>query len=266
MTLIVSLRIPDGIVIAGDSLSTVTAHGQLEGEVNFVCPSCNQSHSIPHKIPIPPMTATTLSYTQKVFPFGEKLAVGTFGENILSGKSIYFVMRMLEKHLSDKSKITTVTETAKIIAEEVHKLVEVDFESQQTFLRDLQEQETVLGFQVAGYDEDTNPKTVEILLGKDVKCNVIDELGCTVSGKQEVSVALWGVEVNDPRSKPPFHLFSLQDAIDYAEFLIKTTSEHQRFSTSTPTVGGAVDIALLTPFDGFEWIRRKSLRKVVKGV
>ena len=49
MTLIVSLRIPDGIVIAGDSLSTVSEHGQLEGEINLTCPSCNKSHKIPHK-------------------------------------------------------------------------------------------------------------------------------------------------------------------------------------------------------------------------
>ena len=214
---------------------------------------------------MPPMTATTLSYTQKIFPFGEKLAVGTFGDNILSGKTIYFVMRMLEKNLSAECSITTLTDTAEKIGKEVYKLVEEDFENRQASLHDLPEQQTVLGFQVAGYDQDTNPKTVEILIGKEMKSNVIDELGCTVSGKQEVSVALWGVDATDPRSKPPFHLFSLQDAIDYAEFLIKTTSEHQRFSTKIPNVGGAIDIALLTPFDGFEWIRRKSFGQVIKG-
>ena len=33
MTLIVSLRIPDGIVIAGDSLSTMVGQGQLEAAI-----------------------------------------------------------------------------------------------------------------------------------------------------------------------------------------------------------------------------------------
>jgi hypothetical protein len=58
----------------------------------------------------------------------------------------------------------------------------------------------------------------------------------------------------------------LQDAIEYARFLIRTTIDFQRFTDGTnsdkgsiPGVGGDIDIAVVTP-TGFEWISRKSLR------
>ena len=44
MTLIVSLRIPDGIVIAGDSLTTLVGQ-QIEAQSDVVCPHCKQTTS-----------------------------------------------------------------------------------------------------------------------------------------------------------------------------------------------------------------------------
>ena len=57
--------------------------------------------------------------------------------------------------------------------------------------------------------------------------------------------------------------FSLQDAIDYASFLIRTTSEYQRFSGKWQTVGGDIDIALITNRNGFQWIKQKPLYKML---
>jgi len=49
MTLIVSLMIPDGIVIAGDSLSTMVGQGELQGKVEVTCPECNHKHTVATK-------------------------------------------------------------------------------------------------------------------------------------------------------------------------------------------------------------------------
>ncbi|MDE0085132.1 MAG: hypothetical protein OXU23_05435, partial [Candidatus Poribacteria bacterium] len=68
MTLIVSLRIPDGIVIAGDSLSTLMGQGQFETTIGVTCPACNHQHEIQPKFPIFPVPGATFSYAQKVFP------------------------------------------------------------------------------------------------------------------------------------------------------------------------------------------------------
>lgn len=62
-------------------------------------------------------------------------------------------------------------------------------------------------------------------------------------------------------------LFSLQDAVDFCRFLIETTIKMQRFADGIEVqpgdrqgVGGEVDVALITPDNGFQWVRRKAIR------
>ena len=61
-----------------------------------------------------------------------------------------------------------------------------------------------------------------------------------------------------------WNLLPLQDAIDMAVFLIKTTETMQKFScgiigenTEIPAVGGPIDVAVITKNDGIKWINRK---------
>ena len=105
MTLIVSLRIPDGIVIAGDSLATMIGNLEIQADINVKCPQCGHDHVQHANMPGIPLPSTTLSYAQKVFPFVNEFGVGTFGIGQLMGKTMYFAMRELEKELircSDK--------------------------------------------------------------------------------------------------------------------------------------------------------------------
>jgi hypothetical protein len=51
----------------------------------------------------------------------------------------------------------------------------------------------------------------------------------------------------------------IQDAIDLARFLVETTIGFVRFAVFMPkTVGGAVEIAAITKHEGFQWVQRKS--------
>ena len=50
----------------------------------------------------------------------------------------------------------------------------------------------------------------------------------------------------------------LQDAIDYAIHLIRTTIDSLRFEPRYPSVGGPIDVLIVTP-DGMEWVQRKEL-------
>ena len=265
MTLIVSLRIPDGIVIAGDSLSTVVGQGQLEAKIDVTCPECNHKHGIQQRLPMPPVSATTFSYAQKVFSFCGKFGIGTFGTGLLADKSIYFAMRLIEQRLMGREPpLEGVTKVAKEIGDEVHDLLKEQLKRENISVDMLPKNQVVLGFQVVGYD-DTIPRTVEVYVGSKVHCRTQKELGCTVSGSQDIVQAIWQLYKKHPESQPPYPVFSLQDAIDYAEFLIRTTIAHQRFSQTIPNVGGEIDIALVTPFDGFRWIRQKDLGKVLEG-
>lgn len=62
-------------------------------------------------------------------------------------------------------------------------------------------------------------------------------------------------------------IMTLQDAIDFCVLMIETTSAIQRFSDGVaadpgdmPGVGGAVDVAVITPDKGFVWINKKQLK------
>ncbi len=60
---------------------------------------------------------------------------------------------------------------------------------------------------------------------------------------------------------------TLQDAVDFSDLMIKTTSALQNFSDGIqaepgemPGVGGAVDIAVITKKQGFKWLSKKGLK------
>ncbi len=48
----------------------------------------------------------------------------------------------------------------------------------------------------------------------------------------------------------------LKDAIGLAEFLIKTAIDHKLFVYDDKTIGGPINIAALTKYEGFNWIKR----------
>ena len=255
MTLIVSLRIPDGIVIAGDSLSTVVGQGQLEATIDVNCPSCGHNHEIQSQFPVPQLPSTTFSYAQKVFPFCNNFGIGIFGSGLVGDQSVYFAIRLIEKNIKD---LTTkgVTEIANDIGNEIHDILAQQMEANNININDLPDGEMILGFHMVGYDN-THPKTVEAFIGKSLTIKVHEGLGCTYSGSGDMVQAIWQLYRNNPGSQAAYPVFSLQE-INYAEFLIGATIAHQQFSATMPNVGGHIDVALVTPFDGFEWIRQKS--------
>ncbi|MEN6329142.1 MAG: hypothetical protein ABFC91_02495 [Methanobacteriaceae archaeon] len=60
---------------------------------------------------------------------------------------------------------------------------------------------------------------------------------------------------------------SLQDAVDFSTLMIQTTSAMQRFSDGInadpgdmPGVGGPIDVAVITPDQGYVWVKKKHLR------
>jgi hypothetical protein len=79
-----------------------------------------------------------------------------------------------------------------------------------------------------------------------------DELRCQL-GQLEYSIQ-WGT-------------MTIQDAIDFCVLGIEITTAIQRFSDGImgdpgdiPGVGGHIDIAAITPQEGFKWISKKELK------
>ena len=54
------------------------------------------------------------------------------------------------------------------------------------------------------------------------------------------------------------NLFSLQDAVDFADYAIQTTIDTMRFQIRPKTVGGPVDLLVIKPDEAL-WLRKKTL-------
>lgn len=260
MTLIVSFRTMDGIVIAGDSLSTLSAELKPVLEQEVTCPECEHVQVVTTTIEQPlSFTASTFTYAQKVFPFLGKFGVGTFGAGQVANKTMHFAIRELEASLKkNKGGYTKVSAVAKKIGEYVHELLKQSVPGWQ----DAPEEWVLVGFQVVGYEE-SEARTIVVLVGKEVHFETHEHFGITINGVLDVVSAIGNLYESNQIIKPQYHLFSLQDAIEYAKFMIHTTAQYQQFANTIPNVGGDIDIGLTTPFDGFKWIQQKPLSRLI---
>ena len=246
MTLIVSLRTSDGIVLAGDSLSTMLSPVQIAGQVDVTCPSCGHQHQTAHQA-VATVPSSNFSFAQKVFDFLDRYAVGISGAAQLAGVTIRFAGKQLERELREDN---WQPDSTRAVAEKLGARVRELLAQQLPTLDSAPDGWSAVGLQVVGYDANA-PRTVQVDVGKTVAINEHADLGCTITGQHKVVRAIWDLY--------------LQDAIDYAEFLIRTTASYQRFSRNMPSVGGEIDVALVTPFENFKWIRQKALAKILGG-
>jgi hypothetical protein len=193
VTLIVSLRIPDGIVLAGDSLSTLMAGRKVEGEIDVACPQCNHQHSVTAQLESPALPATSFSFAQKIFPFMGEFGVGTAGHAQLMGKTMYFAIRELEKQLlalPEDARPKTLSGVAAAVGEHVLKLLHMQAAISGIPIDNLAS--NVVSFQVVGY-EGGEAKTYIVNIGKEIEQITYSGSGCTVIGQQEVVAAIWGL-------------------------------------------------------------------------
>lgn len=57
----------------------------------------------------------------------------------------------------------------------------------------------------------------------------------------------------------PYDVLPLQDCVDLAAFLIRTTITAQNLSVSVRGVGGSIEVATITRTEGLKWIQKKDL-------
>lgn len=49
----------------------------------------------------------------------------------------------------------------------------------------------------------------------------------------------------------------IQDVIDFAHYLVDMSAKYSRYTPGYQTIGGPIDIAAVTKHEGFKWVRRK---------
>lgn len=260
MSLAVVVKGPEGLVLAADTRVTVTA----------------RQPGTPSPI--------TLNYDNatKVLSFSKPHAwVGavTYGEMFIGTRTAHSFVPELELELRDRRH--TVFDYAQLLS---------------NFYRSRWEDAGLpsrapnggMSFIVGGYDESSPYGTVfhfNIPSAPEPKPRNTPDFGMTWGGQLEIAnriirgydpllFSLIRKQLNMPdetiRSlensiKPrfeytiPYEVLPLQDCVDLAIFLIRTTITAQNLAIGRRGVGGAIEVATVTRTDGLKWIQRKEI-------
>jgi hypothetical protein len=268
MTIAVSIKVNDGIVLASDSASTLIAK---DGGVAIIYENANKIFNLHRKIPIGGMF---------------------FGAGSIGEESISTLVKDLRAHLEkdpDKGGIDTNNYTVKDIAEEVDKAIIKD--KYEVFFKS-SEKKPAFGFFVAGYSCRNGVKStlselwlIEVSEGvakapvckrKEKEDGInwggnLEALNRLILGHGQIlPQALKDIGIADSQVGPAMkHIIELstssfalpsmpiQDVIDLAKFFVYTTIMYSKFLPGAPTVGGPIEIAAITKHEGFKWVQRK---------
>jgi hypothetical protein len=263
MTIAISIKVNNGVVLATDSAATISTQNP-DG----------------------------LAYVMNVYQNAEKLfnlcksypiGVITWGSGAIGQASIASLIRDFRqqkiKELGNEQKFSIQSISGEF-AEFIHQLYEKAFENWK--------EKPSIGFLVAGYSKEQDFAEEWIFqiingeLQKPAQVRGLQDIGIIWNGEPEAinriilgqSMGFFQVlkEAGVPdqqidkvillaREKltVPFVIGSMpiQDTIDLARFLVETTINFSKFSPGAPTVGGPVDIATITKHEGFKWVARK---------
>jgi hypothetical protein len=204
MTIISSVFVPEGIVLAADS--RLTGYKKFDSMVERFVISDN---------------------AQKIMLVRDsKVGVSFCGDAIIEDKTVSDFIRLFDINYVEKSDF--VIDIAKKLEKELR----------EKYAR------YAISFQIAGYDNDI-PYVYDVQKGKITRNNYTEEQDLVHYG------AKWDGQT-DPISKLfqgssfNFDLMPLKDAIDFAEFIVESSSNYYRFIDGISTCGGAVDILVIT--------------------
>lgn len=276
MTVAISLKVHDGLVLAADSASTLSG----------VDPAGGQSG-----------VANVYNNANKIFNLKKGLPIGgmAWGLGGIGGASIATLAKDLRMRFAGDDRDHPewkLNEDAYTIEDVATKAREFLYEEcYKPFAKGSTSNPSLnLSFAVAGYSAHASAAEVyhvEIVSGK---CGpprrmvgVDDPAQIVWEGQPEaISRLLLGYDpalgsvlqknlgvpanqvdravgvIEQALSTPLIHpAMPIQDAIDLAEFLVNLTIGYLRFKPGAPTVGGLVEVAAITKHEGFKWIKRK---------
>jgi len=265
MTIAISLKVNDGVVLASDSAASIFAQspdGKTLGVVNVY------------------ENADKVFNLCKGFPIG----VITWGSGSIGNSSISTLVKDFRKELSKSLTPDckyNITEISAEFAEFIYNGHYVPSFASWPRKPDI-------GFIIAGYGSGLDYAEewiIEIINGQmndPRKLRGEGESGIAWNGEPEAITRLYfghGIKlpvvlkdsglddekIGEIMSKirgsllvplvvPPL---PIQDAIDLAEFLVETTMKFSKFKPGPQTVGGPIDIAAITKHEGYKWVKRK---------
>lgn len=243
MSLAIAIYVPEGLVMASDSRQSITIHGKTPDGKDFKTETVGSD------------TVTKTFLLEK-----QRTGISSFGKDLL-GK-----IPMAGHIKKFNEEVLTDSDDVKSVANKI-----VDFMSTQFGKVDT-------GFHVCGYkkeDKTSVPYVYYCHVGRNEisRKNVKQDkstiaYGATWSGQADVISGLVNPVVvadkeGNKRMIRPFYpvtwtAMSLQDAIDFSIFAVRTTIDIIRFQARPKNVGGPIDVLALTP-DWNKWVEEKEL-------
>lgn len=234
MSFIITVYTNEGIIMASDSRITYTTTRKLP------------DGTIEKKIGV---QTTDTSY--KTFICNKHVGISTCGTASINNMPIAgFIEDFIAQRVTEQSTVDDVAQSA------------LDYFS-------IFKPAPETNFIVAGYNPTNFKQSVtRVYIGTGLKISVDTSVsGVVWDGETEVfqrlikSVALKNTDgsYSDLRHYPiGFNYFTLQDAINFAQFAVDVTIKTMFFQDCIKTVGGPIDILAIKPSGAF-WIQRKEL-------
>jgi hypothetical protein len=236
MSLVIAIYVREGIVIASDSRLTLN-NTQQNGDKQIVQLALGQTDS---------------SY--KTF-CTNNIGISTFGCADIKGVPLAgYIESFINEDL--KGKACQVDRVPSLLLEYFNAITH----------------ELDTWFYVAGYKTE-NEKQIQQIWSIYLKTGEItlvskpDQQGAVWGGEIDVLSRLispmWikkddGTYVEVPSFDISWNFFTLQDAIDFAVYAIRTTIDSMRFQLRSKSVGGPIDILVIKPDELF-WVQKKEL-------
>jgi len=239
MSLVITVYVREGMVMAADSRLTLTIpRGPLDGHQHM-------------------LSVTTSDSAKKLFLAPNNVGIATCGSADIGGVPIAgFVESFMIEKLEGKN----------LIASQVVDELKQYFSALGVRARTI--------FHVAGYAPLATGGAEQTVFIVDPAANTSSRLnthgqeGANWGGEVDVMQRLLNeVSLVLPGDLPPlpvahfgvpFQFFTLQDAVDFAFYGIRSTIETLRFQTREKTVGGPIDVLVITP-ENSRWIAQKQL-------
>jgi len=234
MSFVVTVYVPEAIVMASDSRQTLTLKGKVE--------------------------TVNSDFTYKTFlQPRQQVGVSTFGQAVLGGVSVQSRLeRFAEEMVDEEDDVEAVAHKLVSHLHDKYRQADTGF--------------YVAGYKREGrasvphvyychvkknlvQRRNVNPHTGEVTYGA-TWGGQVDVITRLLKAKQVVGPEGQVMEITGARIN--WHLMNVQDAIDFAIYAVRTTIDTMRFEARPKNVGGPIDLLLITP-QGSRWIQRKEL-------
>jgi len=263
MTFAVIMQVDDGLVLATDSASTISAVDE------------NGNNT----------TAHVYFNADKVFNLikGQSVGCMTWGSGSIAKASITTLVKDFREDYSKKNKDEIKKDKINIssIANSFSQFIQKKIDAAGVSV-------DLIGFIIAGYSTDENNPEIFLLEFSNEgtkgpkQINKDKSMGIKWYGEIEyTSRLLLGIsafmpevlddnDFDDEISKKIINIFKenlqlpigasampIQDAIDFIDFLVDFNCQMSKFMPGAQTIGGPVDLAVITRHENFKWIKRK---------